>query len=159
MSGQSLNGYGFTIGGSSGSWLNPNTIMASDMTGGYYSGSLTDRMIIKCDTLYARHAEIDTLDAKIINVSDNLNANYLTANEIGANYLTASQIRANYLNTDELEANYFTYDNERVSWGQIVTDIWLGREEYGDSPGVLYYATGMALGRWYEHSYGSPHRH
>lgn len=159
MSGQSLNGYGFTIGGSGDSWLNPNTIMADDMTGGYYSGSLTDKMIIKCDTLYARHAEIDTLDAKIINVSDNLNANYLTANEIGANYLTASQISANYLNTDELEANYFTYDNERVSWGQIVTDIWLGREEYGDSPGVLYYATGMALGRWYEHSYGSPHRH
>lgn len=152
MSGQSLNGYGFTIGGSGDSWLNPNTVMANDMTGSYYSGSLTDKMIIKCDTLYARHAEIDTLDAKIINVSDNLNANYLTANEIGANYLTASQISANYLNTDELEANYFTYDNERVSWGQIVVDIWIEN-------GSLYYGTGMALGRWYDYSYGSPHRH
>ena len=73
MSGQSLNGYGFTIGGSGDSWLNPNTVMANDMTGGYYSGSLTDRMIIKCDTLYARHAEIDTLDAKIVNVNGTLN--------------------------------------------------------------------------------------
>jgi len=54
MNGQSLGGYGFTIGGNSGSFINPNIVSAADMTGGYYSGSLTDQMIVKCDTLYAR---------------------------------------------------------------------------------------------------------
>jgi len=160
MSGQSLNGYGFTIGGSGDSWLDPNTVMASDMTNSYYSGSLTDKMIIKCDTLYADKAEFNQVKANYVS-TQTLNANYLTASQIRSDYLTASQIRSDYLSTEELEADYFTYDNQKVSWGQIVTDIWIEHADPNDSssPRILYFEWGYALGRWYDgHSYGSPYR-
>ena len=140
MNGQSLGGYGFTIGGNSGSFINPNIVSAADMTGGYYSGSLTDQMIVKCDTLYARQANIDKLVA---------NKGYIktaTVNNLLAKYITAQSVEANYVKTSDL-----VYDGYQASWGYVVTDVFR-------KGNIVYVGYGIALGRWYDNSsIQSPH--
>jgi len=133
MSGQSLSGYGFTIGGSGGSYFAPaSVLMDGDAFGG--AGSLGNGLYsaykAKFDKIYATEAEFGSLSA---DVGDITNA-----------YLTNANI------TDRLYV-----DRVQANWIEVVTDVWIEEDDNGRS---LYMGMGRALGRDYDHSYGSPYR-
>lgn len=134
MSGQSLSGYGFTIGGSSGSYFAPGSVlMDGNAFGG--AGSLGNGLYsaykAKFDKIYATEAEFGSLSASVGSIT---NA-----------YLTNANI------TERLYV-----DGVQAKWIEVVTDVWI--EENGEERS-LYIGTGRALGRDYVHSYGSPYRY
>ena len=134
MSGQSLSGYGFTIGGSSGSSFAPaSVLMDGNAFGG--AGSLGNGLYsaykAEFDKIYATEAEFGSLSANVGDITDA--------------YLTNANI------TSRLYV-----DGVQASWITVVTDVWIEEDDNGRS---LYMGMGRALGRDYDHSYGSPYRY